>query len=148
MTKALIGAGCFWGVEEYYINIKGIVDTKVGYSGGNIPNPTYEDVCTGMTEHVEVLKIDFDSKIISYKEILNHFWNCHDSTQKDRQGPDVGRQYRSVIFFYSDLQKLIAIESKKEKQLSLSSLIQTEISPVKEFFLAEEYHQKFIRKKL
>ena len=148
MTKALIGAGCFWGVEEYYINIKGIVDTKVGYSGGNIPNPTYEDVCTGMTEHVEVLKIDFDSKIISYKEILNHFWNCHDSTQKDRQGPDVGRQYRSIIFFYSDLQKLIAIESKKEKQLSLSSLIQTEISPVKEFFLAEEYHQKFIRKKL
>ena len=101
-----------------------------------------------MTEHVEVLKIDFDSKIISYKEILNHFWNCHDSTQKDRQGPDVGRQYRSIIFFYSDLQKLIAIESKKEKQLSLSSLIQTEISPVKEFFLAEEYHQKFIRKKL
>ena len=148
MTKALIGAGCFWGVEEYYINIKGIVDTKVGYSGGNIPNPTYEDVCTGMTEHVEVLKIDFDSKIISYKEILNHFWNCHDSTQKDRQGPDVGGQYRSIIFFYSDLQKLIAIESKKEKQLSLSSLIQTEISPVKEFFLAEEYHQKFIRKKL
>ena len=148
MTKAIIGAGCFWGVEEYYINIKGIVDTKVGYSGGNIPNPTYEDVCTGMTEHVEVLKIDFDSKIISYKEILNHFWNCHDSTQKDRQGPDVGRQYRSIIFFYSDLQKLIAIESKKEKQLSLSSLIQTEISPVKEFFLAEEYHQKFIRKKL
>ena len=148
MTKALIGAGCFWGVEEYYINIKGIVNTKVGYSGGNIPNPTYEDVCTGMTEHVEVLKIEFDSKIISYKEILNHFWNCHDSTQKDRQGPDVGRQYRSVIFFYSDLQKLIAIESKKEKQLSLSSLIQTEISPAKEFFLAEEYHQKFIRKKL
>lgn len=148
MTKALIGAGCFWGVEEYYINIKGIVNTKVGYSGGNIPNPTYEDVCTGMTEHVEVLKIEFDSKIISYKEILNHFWNCHDSTQKDRQGPDVGRQYRSVIFFYSDLQKLIAIESKKEKQLSLINLIQTEIAPVKNFFIAEEYHQKFIRKKL
>ena len=147
MMEALIGAGCFWGIEEYYRKLAGVLNTSVGYSGGHIKNPTYEDVCTGTTEHVEVVKIEFDTKIISYKAILGHFWICHDPTQLNRQGPDVGRQYRSVIYYFSNDQKISAVESKKQKQLSISNLIVTEISPAKEFFLAEEYHQLFIHKR-
>ena len=147
MTKALIGAGCFWGIEEYFRKIVGVSETKVGYSGGHTINPTYQDICTGLTEHVEVVKIIFDEKKISYKEILNHFWLCHDSTQLDRQGPDVGRQYRSVIFYFNDIQKLIAEESKKEIQSSCDNLIVSEILSAKEFYLAEEYHQLYIKKR-
>ena len=116
MTKALIGAGCFWGIEEYFRKINGVLDTRVGYSGGHMINPTYEDICTGNTEHVEVVEIKFDFSIITYEQILEHFWDCHDPTQLNRQGPDIGRQYRSVIFFYTDHQKKIALESKKNKQ--------------------------------
>ena len=147
MTKALIGAGCFWGIEEYYRKLRGVLDTKVGYSGGDTKNPTYADVCSGKTEHVEVVQIEFDEKTISYKEILDHFWLCHDPTQLDRQGPDVGRQYRSSIFFFSNDQKILAVESKKKIQLSITNLIVTEISPAKEFYLAEDYHQLFIKKR-
>lgn len=147
MTKALIGAGCFWGIEEYFRKLEGVLNTKVGYSGGNTKNPTYEDVCSGNTEHVEVVQIEFDEQTISYKEILDHFWLCHDPTQIDRQGPDVGRQYRSSIFFFSNDQKLLAVESKKKIQSSISNLVVTEINPAKEFYLAEDYHQLFIKKR-
>ena len=147
MAKALIGAGCFWGIEEYYRKLPGVINTKVGYSGGHTKNPTYEDVCTGITEHAEVVQIEFDTKIISYKEILDHFWLCHDPTQLNRQGPDVGRQYRSSIFFFSNDQKILALESKKKIQLSFSNIIVTEISRAKEFYLAEDYHQLFIKKR-
>ena len=148
MTKALIGAGCFWGIEEYFRKINGIIDTKVGYSGGFTDNPRYEDVCTGITEHVEVVQIKFAEEIISYQEILEHFWDCHDPTQLDRQGLDIGRQYRSVIFCYSENQNQLAIESKKRKQASLSHTIVTEITEAKKFYLAEEYHQLYIQKRL
>jgi len=147
MTKALFGAGCFWGVEEKFRKLKGVFDTKVGYSGGNTKNPNYEDVCSGTTEHVEVVKIEFDHNILTYQDILENFWECHDPTQLNRQGPDVGRQYRSVIFYVNDEQKDIALESKKRKQASLKNLIVTEIIPEKKFYLAEEYHQLFIYKR-
>ena len=147
MTKALIGAGCFWGIEEYFRKIRGIIDTKVGYSGGYTRHPTYEDVCKGNTEHVEVVQILFDEELITYAEIIDHFWLCHDSTQLDRQGPDIGRQYRSVIFYYTDIQKQLALKSKKKKQVFFTNPIRTEIILAKEFFLAEEYHQLFIKKK-
>ena len=147
MTKALIGAGCFWGIEEYYRKISGILDTEVGYSGGHTVNPNYQEVCTGTTEHAEVVKISFNENIISYEHILDYFWKCHDPTQLNRQGLDVGRQYRSVIFYYSESQKKIALKSKILKQKSLKSLIVTEICSAKEFYLAESYHQLFIHKK-
>ena len=146
MEEALIGAGCFWGIEEYYRNIDGIKDTKVGYSGGIVNDPTYETVCTGNTGHVEVVKIKFDENIISYQKILDHFWNCHDPTQFNRQGPDIGSQYRSAIFYYSENQKALALESKKQKQLSLNKEIVTEIKEANKFYLAEEYHQLYIHK--
>ena len=148
MTKALIGAGCFWGIEEYYRKIEGILDTKAGYAGGNILNPSYEDVCKGNTEHAEVVQIYFDENILSYEKIIEHFWLCHDPTQLDRQGFDIGRQYRSVIFYYSDQQKKIALELKKEKQKFLSKIIVTEIVNFKNFYLAEEYHQLYINKRV
>ena len=147
MAKALIGAGCFWGIEEYFRKLRGVYNTKVGYSGGHTKNPTYEDVCSGNTEHVEVVQVEFDEKTILYKEILDHFWLCHDQTQLNRQGPDVGRQYRSSIFFFSNDQKKLAVESKKKIQLSITNLIVTKISPAKEFYLAEDYHQLFITKR-
>ena len=147
MNKALIGAGCFWGIEEYFRVISGVLDTKVGYTGGKTLNPTYEEVCTGITEHAEVVKITFDENIISYAEIIDHFWLCHDPTQLNRQGPDVGRQYRSIIFTYSEEQKKIALESKKIKQSYFASSIVSEITSASIFYLAEEYHQLFIKKR-
>ena len=109
ITKALLGAGCFWGIEEYFRKIEGIKNTKVGYSGGNFSNPSYEDVCTNTTGHVEVVLIEFDENIISYSKILDHFWICHDPTQLNRQGASIGTQYKSAIFYYSSEQKEIAI---------------------------------------
>ena len=147
MTKALIGAGCFWGIEEYFRKINGVLDTKVGYSGGKTINPSYEDVCTGSTGHAEVVKIFFDNKLLSYANIIDHFWLCHDSTQFNRQGPDTGTQYRSVIFYYSEDQQRIAEESKKIKQKFLKNLVVTEIASAQEFYLAEDYHQCFINKR-
>ena len=145
MTKALIGAGCFWGIQEYFRNINGILDTRVGYSGGNTSNPTYEEVCFGNTEHVEVVELKFDEKIINFFEIIDHFWNCHDSTQLNRQGPDIGRQYRSAIFYYNNEQKLLALESKTKKQKNIVNKIVTEIVQVEKFYLAEDYHQLYIK---
>ena len=147
MTKILIGAGCFWGIEEYFRKISGVNDTKVGYSGGHIANPSYEEVCSGTTEHAEVLQIEYDENILTLKDILDHFWLCHDPTQLNRQGPDVGRQYRSAIFYFTEKQKLSADKSKKQKQLLFTNTIVTEIVPAKEFYLAEEYHQLYIYKR-
>ena len=141
MTKALIGAGCFWGIEEYYRKLNGVIETKVGYSGGNSARPTYEEVCTGKTGHAEVVQIKFDENMISFQQILNHFWKCHDPTQLNRQGLDVGRQYRSAIFYYSKEQHNDAMESKEQTQKTLQRAIVTEIMPSQEFYLAEDYHQ-------
>ena len=147
MTTALIGAGCFWGIEEYFRRIGGVTDTKVGYSGGQTLDPTYEEVCSGTTEHAEVVKISFNEKIISYEQIVNYFWTCHDPTQLNRQGFDIGSQYRSIIFYYSEEQKKIAIKSKILNQKLLKDEIVTEIVNINKFYLAEEYHQLYINKR-
>ena len=148
ITKALLGAGCFWGIEEYFRKIDGIKNTKVGYSGGDFINPSYEDVCKNTTGHVEVVLVEFDENIISYSKILDHFWICHDPTQLNRQGFNIGTQYQSVIFYYSSEQKKVAEKSKNEFQKKLSTPIVTEITKVKEFFVAEDYHQCYIQKKV
>ena len=147
-SKALLGAGCFWGIEEFFRKISGVLDTKVGYSGGNSINPTYEDVCTNQTGHAEVVQIEFDLNEISYDKIIEYFWLCHDPTQFNKQGFDIGTQYRSAIFFFSEEQKKIAEESKKNFQKKLSNNIVTEIKKANTFYLAEEYHQRYIQKKL
>jgi len=147
MTKSLIGAGCFWGIEDYFRKLEGVTDTKVGYSGGHLPNPSYEDVCSGTTEHAEVVKIEFTEKIISFNEIISHFWKCHDPTELNRQGPDVGRQYRSVIFYYTEDQKIIAEQSKINNQSLFNNKIVTEITKADPFYLAEDYHQLYIHKR-
>ncbi len=147
MAKALIGAGCFWGVEEYFRNLDGVEKTEVGYSGGETINPSYEEVCTGNTKHVEVVLIYYNEANLKYDEIIHNFWQCHDPTQLNRQGLDIGSQYRSVIFYYDQNQKDIAEKSILEAQKNIKNKIVTEISEAKEFFRAEEYHQCFIAKK-
>ena len=146
IQKALFGAGCFWGVEEHFRTISGIIKTEVGYSGGNTKNPTYESVCYDNTDHVEVLLLEFDENLISYEHLINEFWKCHNPTTLDRQGPDVGRQYRSVIYYYDDTQKNIANKSKEKHQAVFQNNIVTEISHADIFYKAEEYHQKYILK--
>jgi len=146
MEKALFGAGCFWGVEEFFRRIHGVKKTKVGYSGGVIKNPTYKDVCNGDTGHAEVVEIIFDNKEISYEKLLNFFWDCHDPTTLNKQGLDIGTQYRSVIFCYSEEQRKIAQISKKEHQKKRNSKVVTEIIKADKFYLAETYHQGYIQK--
>ena len=147
IQKALFGAGCFWGVEEHFIKLKGIEKTAVGYSGGKTENPTYESVCYENTDHAEVLQVEFDDEIISYETIVEEFWKCHDPTTVDRQGPDIGRQYRSVIYYLDDLQKNIAQKSMETHQPSFNNMIVTEITKADTFYRAEEYHQKYIQKR-
>jgi methionine-S-sulfoxide reductase len=146
MTKALFGAGCFWGVEEYFKKIPGVLNTKVGYSGGNTENPTYESVCYENTNHAEVIEIEFDTNQLSYEYLLSHFWKCHDPTTKDRQGPDIGAQYRSIIFYYNDEQKNSAEKSRNKYQKEYKDTIVTEIIKVQKFYQAEDYHQNYIEK--
>ncbi len=146
IQKALFGAGCFWGVEEHFRTLNGVIKTEVGYSGGNTKNPTYESVCYDNTDHVEVLLLEFDENLISYEHLINEFWKCHNPTTLDRQGPDVGRQYRSVIYYYDDTQKNIANKSKEKHQAVFQNNIVTEISHADIFYKAEEYHQKYILK--
>ena len=147
MAVATFGAGCFWGVELTFQKTKGVTSTSVGYSGGTTHNPTYEEVCTGGTGHAEVVHIKFDENLISFQQILNHFWKCHDPTQLNRQGFDVGRQYRSAIFYYSKEQHNNAMESKEQTQKTLQRTIVTEIMPAQEFYLAEDHHQLFLLKR-
>ena len=146
IQKALFGAGCFWGVEEHFRTIKGVTKTEVGYSGGYTKNPTYESICYENTDHAEVLLVEFDEDLVSYELLVDEFWKCHDPTTLDRQGPDVGRQYRSVIYYYDDIQKNIANKSRDRHQESFQNNIVTEISHVDIFYKAEEYHQKYILK--
>jgi len=146
--KATFGAGCFWGVEETFRKIKGVEKTTVGYMGGTLKNPTYEDVCTDKTGHAEVIRIEYDPKKVSYEELLEVFWRVHTPTQLNRQGPDYGTQYRSVIFYHNEQQKKIAETSKNKlmKSQRYSKPIVTEITKVGEFYRAEEYHQKYLEK--
>jgi peptide-methionine (S)-S-oxide reductase len=146
IQKALFGAGCFWSVEEHFRIINGVVKTEVGYSGGLTKNPTYESVCYQNTDHAEVLLVEFNENLITYETLLDEFWKCHDPTTLDRQGPDIGRQYRSVIYYYNDTQKNIAEKSKEKYQEKFQNNIVTEISYADIFYKAEEYHQKYIQK--
>ena len=146
MEKALFGAGCFWGVEETFSKIPGVLKTEVGYSGGNTINPNYETVCSGKTNHAEVVLVEYDQNQISYQDLIVHFWECHDPTTLNRQGPDVGTQYRSVIFYFDDNQKTIAEDCKINYSKKSNLQIITEISKAKEYYKAEEYHQKYIQK--
>ncbi len=146
MEKALFGAGCFWGVEETFSKTPGVINTLVGYSGGDTINPSYESVCQGNTNHTEVVLVEFDNSKISYEELLMVFWKCHDPSTLNRQGPDIGTQYRSAIYYYNEDQKTKSIYSKNEYAKSAGLNIVTEISKAKEFYKAEEYHQKYIQK--
>ena len=146
MEKALFGAGCFWGVEETFRKINGVLNTEVGYSGGNTINPNYETVCSGTTNHAEVVLVEYDQNQISFQDLIIHFWKCHDPTTLNRQGPDIGTQYRSVIFYFNDFQKTIAENSKINYSKKSNLHIVTEISKAKEYYKAEEYHQKYIQK--
>ncbi|MGI6456314.1 MAG: peptide-methionine (S)-S-oxide reductase MsrA [bacterium] len=149
MEKATFGAGCFWGVESAFRKLEGVKATTVGYSGGSMKNPTYEDVCTDRTGHAEVVQVEYDPAEIRYEDLLNVFWNCHDPTQLNRQGPDIGRRYRSVIFYHTPEQELAAHTSRErlEKSGRYSQPIVTAIEPVQEFYRAEEYHQQYHEKK-
>ena len=146
MEKALLAAGCFWGVEEVFRTTNGIIDTKVVYSGGHKTNPTYEEVCTGNTDHAEVVKVEYDESIITYDQILNIFFENHNPTQLNRQGPDVGTQYRSSIFYLNDIQKSQAEQKINSLQENFNNNIVTEIKKATEFYLAEEYHQEYVAK--
>jgi peptide-methionine (S)-S-oxide reductase len=147
MEKATFGAGCFWGVEETFRRLAGVKDTAVGYEGGSLKNPTYQDVCTDRTGHAEVVEVDFDPAVVSYHDVLNVFWENHDPTTKDRQGPDVGRQYRSAIFFHSPEQEAEAKRSRDEAQKNFKRPIVTEIVPATHFWRAEDYHQQYLEKR-
>lgn len=146
--KATFGAGCFWHVEDLFRKTKGVTSTKVGYTGGNLTNPTYEEVCTDKTGHAEAVEVEYDPNEISYDKLLEIFWNNHDPTSLNRQGPDVGIQYRSSIFFHDESQKQTAQKSKEKLDSSgkFSKSIVTEIVPSPEFYKAEEYHQKYFQK--
>lgn len=149
MQEATFGAGCFWGVEDAFRQLEGVISTTVGYSGGEFENPTYEDVCSNQTGHAEVVKIEYDERKISYNELLKTFWDIHNPTTLNRQGPDVGTQYRSVIFYHTKEQESAATESRKqlEESKKYQNPIVTEIVPAKMFYRAEEYHQKYFQKR-
>jgi peptide-methionine (S)-S-oxide reductase len=147
--KATFGAGCFWGVEAAFRQTKGVVRTTVGYLGGTMKNPTYRDVCTGRTGHAEVVEVEYDPLQVSYEELLKVFWSNHDPTQLNRQGPDVGTQYRSAIFYHNEEQRIAAEQSKENlaREYAFKRPIVTEISPASEFYRAEEYHQQYLEKR-
>ncbi len=146
--EATFGGGCFWHVEDEFKRIKGVIDTEVGFSGGTVPDPSYEQVCRKDTGHAEVVHIKFNPKILPYERLLDVFWKIHDPTQLNRQGPDIGDQYRSVIFYYSKQQEQEANRSKEKLERSgkYKDRIVTQILPASKFFRAEEYHQKYIEK--
>ncbi len=148
-AKATFAAGCFWGVEAAFRRIDGVVMTSVGYCGGELPNPSYEDVCTGRSGHAEAVQISFDPDRVSYEELLSLFWVCHDPTQLNRQGPDFGTQYRTAIFCHDDGQQAAAAASKQTYGDSgqAGGAIVTEIEMLSDYFLAEDYHQQFLEKR-
>jgi peptide-methionine (S)-S-oxide reductase len=150
MEKAVFGMGCFWGAERKFWSIAGVTNTAVGYAGGKTDNPTYRDVCSGTTNHAEVVLVEFDSSKVSYDELLRVFWENHDPTQGNRQGNDVGTQYRSAIYVANDAQLAAAKKSRDAYNAKLEAAgyppITTEIAPAPTFFFAEEYHQKYLQK--
>jgi len=148
VEKVIFGAGCFWGVEAAFRRVDGVTDTAVGYSGGTVPNPMYENVCGGKTGHAEVVEVTFDPDRVSYDKLLGVFWGCHDPTQLNRQGWDVGSQYRSCIFFHLPEHDEKARASMRQLQATgrVDGAIVTEISPAAEFWRAEEYHQRYVEK--
>jgi peptide-methionine (S)-S-oxide reductase len=141
--KAMFGAGCFWGVEAAFRELPGVLEVTSGYSGGERPEPTYEQVCSGTTGHAEVVEVEFDPEQIDYEQLLDKFWEIHDPTTPNRQGPDVGTQYRSVIFFHDPEQEAAAIQSRDEAQARFDRPIVTQIAPASDFWRAEEYHQRY-----
>ena len=149
MAKATFAAGCFWGVEATFRQLPGVISTRVGYIGGHSPNPTYKQVCTDTTGHAEAVEIDYDPAGLSYDKLLEVFWENHDPTQLNRQGPDWGKQYRSAIFFHTPEQEAAAKASKErlEKSRRFSKPIVTQIVPAETFFEAEDYHQQYLEKK-
>ena len=148
IKRATFGAGCFWGVEKIYTKIPGVVSTAVGYMGGATENPTYQQVCANNTGHAEVVQVTYDPAKVSYEELLTTFWEWHDPTTMNRQGPDVGSQYRSVIFYYDDEQAKTARRSKEilEQTKVYARPIVTQIVPAAHFYTAEEYHQHYLQK--
>ena len=147
MEIAILGLGCFWGPEIKFSKLEGVIKTEVGYCGGNNKETTYKEVCTGNTNHAEVVKLDFDPKIISYESVLKFFFEIHDPTTLNSQGADFGTQYRSEIFFLNESQKTIAEKIKGEENIKFSGKIVTKISLVKNYCTAEEYHQRYLEKK-
>ena len=149
MERATFGAGCFWGVEAAFRVVEGVTATRVGYAGGHTANPTYEEVCSGRTGHAEVVDVTFDPTKVTYERLLAVFWDNHDPTTLNRQGPDIGEQYRSVIFYHTSQQEAAAQASKQalDQSGSLSGPIVTEILPAAEFYSAEEYHQRYLEKR-
>jgi peptide-methionine (S)-S-oxide reductase len=149
MQRATFGAGCFWGVEAAFQQIPGVTATAVGYMGGTMKDPTYEDVCTDRTGHAEVVQVDFDPRQVSYEQLLGVFWKNHDPTTLNRQGPDVGTQYRSAVFYHDEGQRQAAEAVKQRLQQSgaFRRPMVTEIAPAAEFYRAEEYHQQYLAKR-
>ena len=149
MSKATFAAGCFWGVEATFRQIPGVTSTRVGYTGGELKNPTYKDVCTNRTGHAESVEVDYDPAQVSYDDLLQVFWENHDPTQLNRQGPDFGTQYRSAIFYHSPEQEQAARKSKEELEKShrFSRPIMTQIVPAVTFYEAEDYHQQYLEKR-
>jgi peptide-methionine (S)-S-oxide reductase len=146
LEKATLGAGCFWCVEAVFERLPGVQSVVAGYAGGTTPNPTYEEVCTDTTGHAEVAQITFDPSKISYEKLLEVFWKAHDPTALNRQGADVGTQYRSVIFYHDERQRIAAEKSKQEAQKNFCDPIVTEIKPLTHFYVAENYHQDYFNK--
>lgn len=148
LQNATFGAGCFWGVEAAFRKVKGVVSTAVGYMGGTLENPTYEDVCTNLTGHAEVVEVIYDPSVVTYENLLDVFWKIHDPTTLNRQGPDHGTQYRSVIFYHTPEQEATARASKDKLQRSgmYQRDIVTQIEPATQFYRAEEYHQQYFEK--
>ena len=147
MEKATFAAGCFWGVEAAFRQVEGVTATRVGYTGGSVPNPTYEQVCTDRTGHAEAVEVTFDPARVSYDDLLDLFWSSHNPTTRNRQGFDVGSQYRSGIFFHSPDQEAAARASRERVQATLGRPIVTEITPASEFYEAEDYHQQYLEKR-
>lgn len=149
LQVATFAAGCFWGVEEAFRKMRGVKSTAVGYTGGRFEDPTYEDVCTDMTGHAEAVQLQYDPREVSYEQLLETFWSVHDPTTKDRQGPDIGSQYRSMIACHTPEQEVLAKKSKEELSRAgrFRNKIITEIVPATTFYMAEEYHQKYYEKR-
>ena len=146
MEIAVLALGCFWGPEKKFSKIKGIINTEVGYCGGKMPNTTYKEVCTGETDHAEVVKLSFNPNIISYEKIIEYFFEFHDPTTLNQQGPDIGTQYRSEIFYYNNEQKEISISMISKLNKKFDSKIVTKVSEIKNYTKAEDYHQKYLEK--